>query len=294
LSDYISTKFQVSTVAGKHRLQEMLAKMGLPLEECHQPYAFLKPTLRRQLAAKFDEYKDEYGLEHLSFTSFFRIVGYQSLLSAADTSYAVMALLESEDNDLDQTTSFNTALDALNSSQSSLVNGSNLTGELGRGIHLAQYFQRQVVQTATNLIDRKEVTRLSYFRYVYVNCSSESVEETSSAQSHIFAKPLALTRLAHYLMDWYRESGQWKAKPLPLVILAEKPPESYLVVGYEYPETAGERTLNRFGRKFSSAAQSMQGTFRFDSFDCNVVEVNRADTQRFLEQLHYLMDLSEM
>lgn len=294
LSDYVSTKFQVSTVAGKHRLQEMLAKMGLPLEECHQPYVYLKPSLRRQLRAKFEEYADEYDLQHMIFTSFFRVVGYQSLLSAADTSYAVTALLESEDSDQDQSKSFNTALDALNSSQSSLVNGSNLTGDLGQGIHLAQYFQRKVVQTATSLVERKEVTRLSHFRYVYVNCSSESMEETSSAQSHLFAKPLALTRLAHYLMDWYRESGRWKAKPLPLVILAEKPPESYVVVGYEYPETTDDdSTKNRFGKKFVATSQSMQGTCRFDSFDCNVVEVARSDAQRFLEQLHYLLELEQ-
>lgn len=294
LSDYVSTKFQVSTVAGKHRLQEMLAKMGIPLEECHQPYVFLKPSLRRQLRAKFEEYTDEYDLQHMTFTSFFRVVGYQSLLSAADTSYAVTALLESEDDDEDQSKSFNTAHDALNASQSSLVNGSNLTGDLGHGIHLAQYFQRKVVQTATSLIERKEVTRLSHFRYVYVNCSSESMEETTSAQSHIFAKPLALTRLAHYLMDWYRESGRWKAKPLPLVILAEKPPESYVVVGYEYPETTDDdSTRNRFGKKFVATSQSMQGTCRFDSFDCNVVEVARSDAQRFLEQLHYLLELEQ-
>jgi len=47
---------------------------------------------------------------------------------------------------------------------------------------------------------------------------------------------------------------------------------------------------NRFGKKFELAAQSMKGEFRFDSFDSNVVEVGSADVQRFVEQLHYLMD----
>jgi cell division control protein 45 len=34
----------------------------------------------------------------------------------------------------------------------------------------------------------------------------------------------------------------------------------------------------------------MKGTFRFDSFDSNVVEVDGKDVQRFMEQLHYMMD----
>jgi len=34
----------------------------------------------------------------------------------------------------------------------------------------------------------------------------------------------------------------------------------------------------------------MKGTFKFDSFDSNVVEVDGNDVQRFIEQLHYMMD----
>ena len=93
-------------------------------------------------------------------------------------------------------------------------------------------------------------------------------------------------------MDLHREKGKWKgSKARPLVLLAEKPrTKTYVVVGYEYPENAGDLVKNRFGKNFELAAQSMEGTFRFDSFDSNVVEVNGSDTQKFLEQLHYLMD----
>jgi cell division control protein 45 len=52
LSDYVSTKLQVWNKAGMHRLQELLAKMGYPLEECQQPFAFMKPNLRRRLHEK--------------------------------------------------------------------------------------------------------------------------------------------------------------------------------------------------------------------------------------------------
>ena len=73
--------------------------------------------------------------------------------------------------------------------------------------------------------------------------------------------------------------------------MAEKPASgTYLVVGYEYPERAGHFIKNRFGTNFELTARSMNGTFKFDSPDSNVVEVDALDVQRFIEQLHYLMD----
>lgn len=334
-SDYVSTRFQLSTAKGMHKLQEMLAKMGFPLEECHQPFAFMKPSLRRQLQDKLREYAEEYGLINFEFTSFFRITGYQSLLSACDTSYAVTALLECEtpamaslkngdaDDEERLLEAFNIAYDALNSNQTpavslnglsgegnnlaSLVNGGKLAGNtgLGAGIRLAMSLQKTIIATAASLIDRNAVTRLSHFRYAYITCTSQGEHEVAGEEntnnangkgenevSHIFAKPLALTRLAHYLMDLHRENGKWTGRNTrPLILMAEKPrTRSFLVVGYEYPESAGDLVKNRFGKNFELAAQSMKGNFRFDSFESNVVEVARVDVQRFIEQLHYLMD----
>ena len=54
-SDHMSTKLQVWTKKGMHRLQELLAKMGYPLEECKQPFAFMRPSLKRRLHEKIME-----------------------------------------------------------------------------------------------------------------------------------------------------------------------------------------------------------------------------------------------
>ena len=368
LSDYCATRLQLTTARGIYKLQELLAQMGFPLTECQQPFTFMKPSLRRKLAQKLRDHAADFGLPHLEFTSFVRITGYQSLLSASDMSLALSALLEcngsgarrrrhqqqqqqqQQDSSIEQEDeeaflhSFNAAFDALNanahhlnittsasattsllssgegSSLANLVNGGNLSGGgLGAGIRLAVSLQKSIMTTAAGLVDRNAITRLSHFRYAYLTCSSsgsgsgsgtaqpgQSTSErhdnnndginggggSSSKKDHVFSKPLALTRLAHYLMDLHRENGKWTgAKARPLVLLAEKPRNnSFVVVGYEYPERAGDLVKNRFGQNFSLAAQSMNGTFRFDSFDSNVVEVAASDAQRFLEQLHYLLD----
>jgi cell division control protein 45 len=57
-SNYVSTKLQLWSSKGMLRFQELLAKMGCSLEECRQPFPFMKPTLRRALREKFAMYAE--------------------------------------------------------------------------------------------------------------------------------------------------------------------------------------------------------------------------------------------
>jgi len=367
-SNFVASKLQIWTSSGRQRLMELLAKMGFPLDQCRQPWAFVGVGLRRRLKERMEDCTEEYGLGNLSYTGFVRVTGYKSLLSASDMSYAVTALLEcsaaaidgatksdSKEGDKDDMLSeedredretmeaFNVAFDALNSNGatssssaatgtltsmeggieggdlSNLVNGGNMTGTtgLGAGIRLAMTLQRNIMATARSLVDRNAITRLSHFRYAYLHCgggsgggrgskvvtpdasnkkngdkNNSSSGGQSSSDFHVFAKPLVLTKLAHFLMDMHRENGKWTGtKSRPLVLLAEKPrSNTYMVVGYEYSEEAGNVVKNKFGQNFELAAKSMKGMFWFDSFDSNVVEVAGRDVQKFLEQLHYMME----
>jgi cell division control protein 45 len=324
-SEYCASKLGKDTLP---KIHELLAKMGYPLTECHQPFALMKPSLRQRLRDQIRKFAPEYGLDNLEFTSFFRVTGYQSLLSASDTTYAVTALLESLD---DPTTAestederlqraFHTAYEALNSyatpttlrlhnaNLNSLVSGAaGGGGGLATGLRLAMAMQRSILTTAASLVERNAITRLSHFRYAYVTCTSNASQEADSewqpvtsksastadrVEDHIFAQPLVLSRLANYLMEIHRENGKWTgSRARPLILASELPRrQTYLVVGYEFPEAAGSVMANTFGNHFELAAQSMQGNFRFDSFDSNVVEVGGKDVQRFIEQLHYLLD----
>ena len=383
-SNFVASKFQVWKSSGRQRLMELLAKMGFPLDQCRQPWAFVGPGMKRRLGEKMNDVSEvrdfvevvicvhyflhsnlmyggaiyqEYELGNVSYTGFVRVTGYKSLLSASDMSYAVTALLEcsaaamdgsaSKDGDNDDlldeedredremVAAFNVAFDALNSNGSNtsatgalttmeggveggdlsnLVNGGNMTGTtgLGAGIRIAMTLQRNIMATARSLVDRNAITRLSHFRYAYLHCSSSgggsssgpgatvvTPDPTKNAdaarrnnQFHVFAKPLVLTKLAHFLMDMHRENGKWTGtKSRPLVLLAEKPrSNTYMVVGYEYPEDSGDVVKNKFGQYFQDAATSMKGMFWFDSYDTNVVEVAARDVQKFLEQLHYIME----
>lgn len=354
LSPDISTRMELWNPTGIKRLQEMLAKMGLPLAQCHQQYAFMKAGMKARLKEMVQEHAEEYGLQNISYTGFIRITGYKSLLSASDVSLAVTALLEWEsrdrynevdmnrnpdddstpslsDDDLEEQallSSFNTAYDALNSNGtvpiilgqeygqsieradlSTIVNGGdiNTNAGLGAGINLAISLQKTIISTAVSLIERNAITRLSHFRYAYLHATSQGVngggefasdkdphqfQNERRANSHIFAKPLALTKLAHFLIDVHRTNGKWTgARSRPLVLMAENPKtQTYVVVGYEYPDERGNMEKNRFGQNFELAAKTMKGMFKFDSFESNVIEVKATDVQKFIEHLHYMMD----
>ena len=51
-SQYVCTKLQLYTKKGEQKLLELLAKMGYPLDECKQPFCFMRPGLRRRLKQK--------------------------------------------------------------------------------------------------------------------------------------------------------------------------------------------------------------------------------------------------
>ena len=51
-SDYVCTRMKLYTKRGEQQLLELLAKMGYPLDECQQPFPFMRPSLRRRLKEK--------------------------------------------------------------------------------------------------------------------------------------------------------------------------------------------------------------------------------------------------
>jgi len=215
--------------------------------------------------------------------------------------------------------SFNIAYDALNaksagsslksegSSLSNLVNGGDLSGSegLGAGIRLAMQLQKSIISAAVGLVDKNAITRLKHFRYAYLYASGSSGQEpvsnlsrnarknSSSKDPFIFSRPLALCKLAHFLMDMHRD--KWVNKNArPLVLLAEKPKtNTFLVVGYNFAQYEGDMTKNTFRKFFQYTAKSMEGLchVRLDTFEGNAVEVEAGGEHRFIEQLHYLMDV---
>lgn len=57
-SEYVYSKLQMNTKKGQQKFMEMLAKMGLPLDECRQPFRFMKTSLRSRLKSEFETHAE--------------------------------------------------------------------------------------------------------------------------------------------------------------------------------------------------------------------------------------------
>jgi cell division control protein 45 len=54
-SNFVASKLQVWKQTGRQRLMELLAKMGFPLDQCRQPWAFVGTGMRRRLSERLEE-----------------------------------------------------------------------------------------------------------------------------------------------------------------------------------------------------------------------------------------------
>lgn len=177
-----------------------------------------------------------------------------------------------EEDDEGWIDSFNTAYDALSGKSPAL---------LQQGLSLSMSLQRAVVQQAVTMMEKRSVTLFKHFRYAFIR-SSETDER-------LFTQPMALRKLAAFLIDVHRENGRWAGdKARPLVIMAERV-STYLVVGVTCPKKAGTVIKNRFGACFQLAAQQIQARARHDGFEASVMEINKEDVHDFIQALHDTM-----
>ena len=54
-SSFVASKLQVWKATGRQKLMELLAKMGFPLDQCRQPWAFVGTNMRRRLRERLEE-----------------------------------------------------------------------------------------------------------------------------------------------------------------------------------------------------------------------------------------------
>ena len=279
-SNYVAATLSVWKQDGTQKLRELLARMGISIEQSKQKYTFLPPSTRRVILPRLEEYGPRYGLDTPFRAAFRRSVdGCSDPVSNADAAAAVEALLEEPtarrlDDDDDEATSrqafiagFWRAYDACLSEDPDLTI---------RGVQAAVTLQKAVVTVAVTLIEKRDITTLKHFRYCYLNASG-SIND-------VFTQPHALRKLAMFLFGVHQHNGKWSGdKARPLVVLAERH-DTFLVLGVN-----PDAQRNRFGTNFRLAVDHVNANFRHDWFDTAVIEVMRPDVQRYVSVLSFLI-----
>ncbi len=256
-SPYICAKLGAWQTQGANRLQELLAKMGIPLDQCKQLYNFMNPSLRNHFALQLKgnaTLPSEYGLENPQVTheSFCRYNSFKKPVAASDVVYAASALVEScknASNDVEETQN-ETFVNAFQEAYDCL--GMQREEKLDKGLQMAINLQKMIVRKASVLLEDYLAIhdhRDMYWVQVTSSMSDNTDVEAAAlrrAQASLhteetefdapFSRPMVLLRLGQFIMDvklnTKKATNGWTEKKIrPLVVVGESFRGKCIVVG---------------------------------------------------------------
>ena len=290
-SPYIASRLGLYQQAGREKLDIWLARMGIPLEECKQEYAYMRKQFKAPLFEKMLQYGNEFGLCHLTYPSFRCVTSYgNTQLAAADLVSGVAAVLENYDAlspDAFAGGAFAAARSALISATRDGIDSAMRDGCMREALERAKEMLRATVAVGHSVLVGHEYTNFGDFHSVKLKAGGDSVR---------FTHPLALTKLALFISDALREgiASLRNAPSKPLLIAAPQPdasPPVFLIVavlGSARCWRSGGR--NSFGKAFATAAEKTNAHMAHDGFDSAVCRVAAADHERFHE--HIVLELA--
>jgi hypothetical protein len=131
--------------------------------------------------------------------------------------------------------------------------------------------QQAIVREGSVMLERKSIVSQGAFRYAFL---------THSSDAKYFARPLALSRLARFLVD-ARKTKKTGRKSLVLLALDEGS-DSYLIVGVE---GGGSNVPSAFGNHFRRAAERARAQVKWHGWEASVVQVSRGEVERWEERM---------
>eukprot|EP01104_Vermistella_antarctica_P015480 TRINITY_DN5101_c0_g1_i1.p1 TRINITY_DN5101_c0_g1~~TRINITY_DN5101_c0_g1_i1.p1 ORF type:complete len:672 (+),score=152.14 TRINITY_DN5101_c0_g1_i1:62-2077(+) len=292
-SPRVATPMAVWKEKGRARLLTLLAKMTVPLHSSKLPYPTMTLELKETLRTQITKWAPTFELPNICYTGFLKHKGFGDPVSAIDVVHSITALMEtgdsdadggrkgSEEKDDDENENDNGAIARghrdRHQSAAYLALRSKDVSWLGKGVGRAIEVQLAIVEQCKAMLDKRAVVRIGKFRYALIQ---------ESRHLHLLKRPMALTRLAQYLMAMMEANtrGQKKPqRPKPIVIGAlDADTGRYLVVGVQ----PRPRQHNWLGQKFLEAAERTHSTLYRASFDHSMVSLKKEDITRFVEFLH--------
>lgn len=278
----VAVKLGVWGHQGRKNLEQWLARMGLPLEECKQKFVAMKKKFKDRLPEQLEKYAPEFGVTDLYVESFVKKPSFDKEISAFDVVYGAAALLESVRTHSIESESLmevDTEEDFLKvnfwNAYQSLSHTNNILDE---GIDEAIDLQCAIVRQVTQIIQRKDILQLGRYRVAFIR---------DTPDIKYFTHPLSLSKLAHFLVDTLIDLGRRpsnRCKPLILTVMLPNS-DQCLIVGVEGQHSGSSHVPNRFGKAFATAAAKTGVSLKYGSFDTSCIQIPKDDLERFREYL---------
>lgn len=188
-SDYVAARLRSAhSLTGSERLQELLARMGIPLKLCKQPFVHLPAAQKQRVQDNLLRLKDEFSMSDILYDSFHRQLDFKVPIVAADVAHAVRSLAEcysalrhvdhtqfSTDSELIAASAMPASTDVATDTEpawkvnfraayDSLSFAATRTLEVG--MNAAQVIQKSIMRLAPALKLRGHLFRLARFRMV--------------------------------------------------------------------------------------------------------------------------------
>jgi hypothetical protein len=288
------------------RVAQFLAKIGVPLVDCKNPYITMVPEMRDTFKSGIKNYGHILSKEPLTQRTFIRHYGTDFEASAFDMVYILKSLmnqpitacqkLESVVDNKIWDTNWHVAQEALNGSIKILQ----------QGIKVAIASQRKIVQQVKYIITSQSLKQddlavnvnigrsLALDSGFYVtdnmqqqrNGSSDSMNETESSHLYVLT-PNGLLELSQLLMSVLEKM---KAYRKPLIVFAPSNTQKELVYGL----TSGKRYQNKnpFAYAFRKAARTVGIQILPVGFMQGMVEVNRNEKLNMMSGLMHEFQMS--
>ncbi|ORY40218.1 CDC45-like protein [Rhizoclosmatium globosum] len=93
-SQYVAAQLGTWKEKGRQKLTNLMARMGLPQTQTHQPFTEMKISFQKEVRTKLLALGPTFSMSQLQFPSFVRHNGYKITVSASDSVHALLALLD--------------------------------------------------------------------------------------------------------------------------------------------------------------------------------------------------------
>jgi len=302
-SRYVATKLNVWRLHGSAALKHLLVKWGIKLKEAQEPFRYMVDELKKKLFAKLHQpeaFSERLG-NMLVYESFTRQNAEMESICAADLVRSVDGILEDDQflehnkttrvlqnrND-DEDFPMSAATEAVDPEvyEKSLSTRWNqnfadalcvLSGAdkrfFERGIQLTKERQREIVDMGTRLVEKKMIQYNGFMRWAEIH------------QKNNFTNPVALSKLAMFTVNAFRE--RYPNRPRSPFILSAlcSIRDCFVVVGVATSNRMGMLVKNSFGSSFANARDAVKARTKHMGFETWVIEVQKEDLKRFLEEV---------
>jgi cell division control protein 45 len=293
---------------GKEEIKKLLTLIGVPLEEARQKYAYMKNEYKDIFKKKIIEVSRKFDLKDFIFHSFAYQLDQKTQMTASDFVHCLSALLEypfslkniegregtveaEEDHGLDEEESDEEEEDLVFNEQEMRKNNKYenfwacydflalKNSKLVRPvINLAIKFQQVLTTSGTQIIDKRAIQSSRIFRYATIS--------TDIGEAKYFHNPIALEKLALFIMDTYhsaRLNKKHEFRPFVLAFL-NSTNKTYLVAGV-LGNCREEGEKSQFPMRFRVSANHTGSSLMLNNFNDSIVEVPMDEYYAFLEKI---------